>query len=364
MAANHVTSYNVVGGTVGDGSVAAAVGGRPALVVTSPTAGRLYAPAVVGELAAAGGDVATFTVASGEGDKTMAKVESICAEAVRLGIGRDGVLVGVGGGVLTDLVTMAASLVKRGIGYVRVPTTLVGLIDAGIGVKGAVNAFGRKSALGCFHAPDAVVLDPATLATLPRPHLRYGLAEMVKIALVKDGSAFEDLERSGAALLDGRLTGGARRAIWTAVGLLLDELEPNLYETETYRRLADFGHTFSPAVEAASGFQIHHGDAVALDMALSTAVAQRLSLVTATDAGRVYDLLERLELPLCSPHLGLEACEASVAEAVAHRGGRLHLVVPAGIGTGRFLEAADLDATLLTAALGDVAARGTTRAAA
>ncbi len=364
VTASRTTAYTLTEAALGDGAVAAAVAGRPVLVVTSPTAGPLYAPAVVAELAAAGLDIATLTVAVSEGDKTMGWVERICEEAARVGIGRDGVLVGVGGGVLTDLVTMAASLLKRGIGYVRVPTTLVGLIDAGIGAKGAVNAFGRKSALGCFHAPEAVVLDPAVLHTLPRPHLRYGLAEMVKIALVKDADAFEDLERHGGTLLEGRLTDDVRRTIWTAAGLLLDELEPNLYETETYQRLADFGHTFSPAVEAASGFQIHHGDAVAVDMALSTALARRLGLIADADAGRIYGLLDRLELPLGSPHLTLVGCQASVAEAVAHRGGHLNLVVPSGIGAGHFLDVSDLEAPLLTAALEDVAARGRVRVAA
>ncbi len=333
------------------------VGDRPCLVVTSPTVDRLYTRGVRQALADAGCDAYAMTLDVHEASKSMAQVEAVCAEASRLGVGRSGILVGVGGGVLTDVVTMAASLTKRGIPYVRVPTTLVGLIDAGLGAKGAVNAFGKKSALGCFHAPEAVILDPGVIQTLPRHHLRYGLAEMVKIALVKDEQAFELLEAHGADILDGRLTEDVSSLIWLAADLLLDELEPNLYETETLQRPADFGHTFSPEVEAASRFDLHHGDAVAVDMALSTALALRLGLVSEADAGRVYRLLERLELPLYSSHLTVERCKESLKESAQHRGGELNLVVPTGIGESRFLQGKDLSDRLLELALGDIAGR-------
>lgn len=357
VVSSYTSSYHVCVDALGGGALGRVVGGRPCLVVTSPTAGRLHAADVARGLERAGCDVRTMTLAVGEGDKTMAQVEAVCAEAARHGIGRGGVLVGVGGGVLTDVVTMAAALTRRGIAYVRVPTTLVGLIDAGLGAKGAVNAFGKKSALGCFHAPEAVILDPAVLRTLPRAHLRYGLAEMVKIALVKDAHAFELLERHGVDLLGGRLTDAVCDLVWRAADLLLDELEPNLYETKTLRRPADFGHTFSAEVEAASGFGVHHGDAVAVDMALSTALALRLGLVSDGEAARLYRLLGRMELPLYSPHLTPERCRQSIADAVQHRGGDLNLVVPTGIGDCTFLQRDDVGDDVLAAALADVAGR-------
>ena len=357
IVASRSTSYRIVADALGGEALSHVIGRRPCLVVSSPTVQDLYVHDVLRGLEKKGCDVRTMTVEVREHDKTMERVEAVCAEAVRHGIGRGGILIGVGGGVLTDVVTMAASLIRRGIGYVRVPTTLVGLVDAGIGAKGAVNAFGKKSVLGCFHAPEAVVLDPSVLQTLPRPHLRYGLSEMVKIALVKDRRAFELVEAHGSDLLDGRLTDNVVSLIWLAANLLLDELEPNLYETETLRRPADFGHTFSPEVETASAFSIHHGDAVAIDMALSTSIAGQLGLLSEADAERVYDLIGRLELPLSSHHLTVERCEMAVQEATRHRGGELNLVVPTGIGESTFLQQEDIRMGLLEESMEDVRKR-------
>ena len=270
------------------------------------------------------------------------------------GLDRSAVLVALGGGVLTDLVTMAAAWIRRGIDYVCVPTTLLGQVDAAIGVKGAVNFMGKKSYLGCYQPPASVLVDPGFLASLPAEHVRYGLSEIVKMAIIRDARLFELVEHHGPQLIETRFQSGpaAQEVVWRAITGMLDELEPNLYETSTYERLVDFGHTFSPVIESATGFQLHHADAVALDMAVSTALAAQLGYLSPCDRDRIVALLRTLGLPAWSPLLSVELCMRGVEEAARHRAGWPNLVIPVAVGRATFLRRlSDVSANDLAAAL-------------
>jgi 3-dehydroquinate synthetase len=149
---------------------------RKCLLVTTPTVARLYANEIAKRLIESGVDLSMLILACSEQSKTLAIVEELCQECFRADLDRKSLLIGCGGGVGTDLVTMAAALTRRGLSYMRIPTTLIGLIDAGIGVKGAVNLPNKKSAIGVFCPPEYVVLDPAFLRTLPRKLISDGLA--------------------------------------------------------------------------------------------------------------------------------------------------------------------------------------------
>src|SRR5208337_3750876 len=245
VSANRERSYLVrLAPGISAGNVAELVqviDGRKSLLVTTPTVARLYANDVAKRLIQSGVDVSMVILECAEQSKTLVEVERLCQECFRVGLDRRSLLIGCGGGVCTDLVTMAAALTRRGLSYVRIPTTLIGLIDAGIGIKGAVNLPNKKSAMGIFCPPEHVFLDPAFLRTLPRELMSDGLAEAIKVAVALDARLFAFLE----------------------------ELETNLYEDKTYRRVLDFGHTFSPLVESVSDFQVSHGAAVAIDIALS-----------------------------------------------------------------------------------------------
>lgn len=294
-------------------------------------------------------------VACDERGKDLSQVERLCGEAVRAGLGRQDFLVGVGGGVCTDLCTVAASLTKRGIRHVRVPTTLVGQVDASIGVKGAVNFGGLKSHLGCFHAPWRVLVLPEFLATLPLRRLREGLAEIVKIALVRDPALFDLVERHGRSLLAAGFQ-APRSVAWEVLERaslrMIEELQPNLFEDRTYERLVDFGHTWSVPLEPATGHALSHGEAVAVDMALSLEIAALLGLAPPTLRDRVHTLLRQLGLPTWSEQLDLDLCRAALRQAAAHRGGRPNLVLPTQVGRAVFLTSeAVLDSALLGAAL-------------
>jgi len=170
-----------------------AIGDRKALLVTTPTVDRMYGAAIRAALKKAN-SVSMLVLNAREETKSMELVDSVCKEALSQGLNRRGLLIGFGGGVCLDVVTVAASLIRRGVGHIRVPTTLIGQIDAGIGLKGAVNFSGKKSFIGCFHPPEQVLIDPAFLQSLPRRFLVAGIAEAVKMGIVRDPALFEMLE--------------------------------------------------------------------------------------------------------------------------------------------------------------------------
>src|SRR5689334_6114125 len=209
---------------------------RRSIVVTTPTVHRLHGPALRSALQGSP-FAATIVLDVREETKSLQLVEQVCKEALAHGLDRRGVLVAFGGGVCSDVVTVAASLVRRGIAHLRIPTTLIGQIDAGIGLKGAVNFGGKKSFLGCFHPPERVLIAPELLRTLPRRFLIAGLAEALKMGIARDARLFELIERSAAALV---ATGfeapadDAAEVLERSIGSMLDELSTNPFEDRSW----------------------------------------------------------------------------------------------------------------------------------
>lgn len=317
-----------------------AIAGRRCLLVTTPSVAALYANTLAETLRESSVDLDLLVLPLTERSKDQHSLFEICAEAQRLMLARDALLVSMGGGVCSDLVTLAASLYRRGIAHLRIPTTLLGQIDASIGVKGAINFAGKKNNLGCYTAPETVFVDPAYLRSLSTNQVREGLAEIIKIALVRDSNLFVWLEKNAEQLIESRMQmplNVAEAVIDAAIGGMLEELEPNLLENQTYERLVDFGHTVGPVLEAASGFMLPHGQAVAIDMAFSAMLAAELGMLPASHALRVVQLLKRCGLPLSSPQLDERLVLEAFEDAQAHRAGTLNLVVPLAIGRGGFL---------------------------
>ena len=210
----------------------------------------------------------THVVPSGEDAKTLAVVDRVWSE---LGIGRDGWIVGFGGGSTTDVAGFVAATHLRGVRWVAVPTTLVGMVDAAIGGKTGINTEDGKNLAGAFHFPQHVLIDPSFLSTLPPEELRAGMAEVVKTGLLA-GSAIWELPE--AELIR------ACAAFKSAVVL------SDPYEHEGPRAILNLGHTFAHALEAGSGYTLRHGDAVALGLL----AALRLS-------GRPTDAVEEVLAP-------------------------------------------------------------------
>ena len=218
----------------------------------------------------------------------------------------------------------------------RVPTTLVGLVDVAVGIKQGVNAYGKKNLIGSFYPPVASINDYRFLATLERREIACGFAEIVKMALLRDPALLALLERHGAELLESRFAAPAhiaRQVTRRAELLMMEELAPNLFE-ENLARLVDFGHSFSPAIEMASNYQIPHGYAVALDMLLSLALASPDLLP------RMTALFKTLGLPCWDARMPEGAALLhALADIRRHRGGSLNLVVLRRPGEPYFLRA-------------------------
>lgn len=333
---------------------------RKAMVVTTPSVDQLYGARLRAALQGAS-VAATLVLDVGEETKSVQFVEQVCAQALAHGLDRRGVLLAFGGGVCSDVVTVAASLIRRGIAHVRVPTTLIGQVDAGIGLKGAVNFAGKKSFLGCFHPPEQVLIDPELLRSLPKRFLVAGLAEALKMGIARDVRLFELIEQSAAELVATGFdspAGDATELLQRSIYSMLDELAANPFEDRTYERLVDFGHTFSNAVESALSFDIHHGEAVAIDLALSACIAEAVGVLGAAGCERIIAALRSASLPIWTPALDLDLCRGALTEACRHRGGAMNLVIPAGIGRIVFLRGRDqLPDDVLERALSALAAR-------
>ena len=333
--------------------LAEVIGGRRTIIITTTSVHRLYGESLRSYLEWHAIPAAIHVMHCTEATKTLQTAEDICEFARSLDIDRRGLLVAFGGGVCSDLVTVVASWIRRGIGHVRIPTTLVGQVDAAVGIKGAVNFRDTKNYLGCYCPPEQVLIDPGFLATLQARALRCGLSEILKMAIVRDAELFNLVEACHASLLRSRFVKPHEivdRVLGLAIRRMLEELEPNIFEDVTCQRLLDMGHTFSPVLEAASAFSIAHGEAVAIDMAVSAAVALHLDLLDASDYERIVHLLRAIGLPVWSPLLTPALVERALAHARRHRGGLANLVVPTAIGAATFIDPVD-DERLLRAAI-------------
>ncbi|MFF7635342.1 sedoheptulose 7-phosphate cyclase [Kitasatospora sp. NPDC008050] len=251
-------------------------------------------------------------------------------------------IIAIGGGVLLDIVGLVANLYRRGTPVVRVPTTLIGLVDAGIGVKTGVNFNGHKNRLGTYFAPSLTLLDRSFLATVERRHIANGMAEILKMALIKDAQLFNLLEEHGPRLIDQKFQGGtdpadpAEQVIRLAIHGMLEELQPNLWE-HTLERIVDYGHTFSPTLEMRALPALLHGEAVCIDMALTTVLGWRRGLLDTQQRDRVLGVMRALELPRHHDLLDADLLARALQDTVRHRDGEQRLPLPVGIGDAVFV---------------------------
>jgi 2-epi-5-epi-valiolone synthase len=292
-----------------------------------------------------------------EPEKTVENVLRVVRGLDDLGVNRrSDPLIAIGGGVLTDIAGCAASLYRRGLPYVRVPTTLMGLIDASIGIKTGVNFEGHKNRLGTYFAPQRAYLDTTFLKTLDDRHLSNGIAEIIKIALIKDEKLFRLLEQNVDRLIADRLAGRAayREILVRATTGMLDELAPNLWEATLERRV-DYGHTFSPKLEMAVLPELLHGEAVAIDMALSLVIAAQRNLMTAQELSRTLALIENYHLPTWHSQCDEELLMRGLADSTSHRDGLQRLPLTRGIGDALFVN--DLTRGEVRSAMSILAAR-------
>lgn len=314
--------------------------GRPVLLVVDRNVNNAYGGAI-DEYSRAFLDGAQKVVFDAhETRKNATQVARFCRAAAALDMPRNGMFVAVGGGVTLDVVGLAASLYCKGIGYLRIPTTLIGMIDAGLGVKQTVNFSRKKNLVGAFYPPTAVINDRLFLETLPLAQIARGFAEIIKIALVCDCALFNVLTEHGRELFASRCSEPcdvATHVLLQSSISMMQELQPNLYEADS-RRIVEFGHSFSPTIEVLSRHQIAHGDAVAIDMQLSTAIAVGRGICSLEVLVALHSLLRVFHLPAGPPPASTDQLLGALQYVRQRRGGQLNLVVPTALGCGAFLQ--------------------------
>jgi 3-dehydroquinate synthase len=278
---------------------------------------------------------APVTIPGGEACKgDAAVVEGLHRAVERQRLCRQSLIVAIGGGAVLDAVGFAAATAHRGVRLVRMPSTVLAQNDAGIGVKNAVNLFGRKNFVGTFAPPFGVVNDLALLDTLPARERIAGIAEAVKVSLIKDAAFFETLHanRHRLAALEPEAT---EQMILRCAELHLEHIRAagDPFELGSARPL-DFGHWSAHALEELTDAALRHGEAVAIGIALDSLYAVRTGLLDELSCRRILATLEDLGFTLTHPALARLDVEAALAAFREHLGGGLSITLIEGVGRG------------------------------
>lgn len=303
-------------------------------------------------------DLTVFQVSIKEPEKTLRTFEKIVDAFADFGLVRKEPVLVVGGGLTTDVAGFACSAYRRKTNYIRVPTSLIGLIDASVAIKVAVNHGKLKNRLGAYHASQKVILDFSFLGTLPIDQIRNGMAELIKIAVVGNQEIFELLEEHGAALLHshfGYLNGTpelqavGHRLTYKAIQVMLELEVPNLHELDLDRVIA-YGHTWSPTLELTPEPPMLHGHSVNIDMAFTATIAELRGYISVEDRNRILGLMSRLGLAIDSPYLTPELLWKATEAITRTRDGLQRAAAPRPIGQCVFMN--DLTRSELDNALG------------
>jgi 3-dehydroquinate synthase len=330
-------------------------------IVTDSNVAPLHLSALEGSLKAAGVPLAqpAVIVAPGEGSKRFPVVERLCEGLLEMGVERRDLVVAFGGGVIGDLTGFAASILRRGVPFVQIPTTLLAQVDSSIGGKTGVNTPQGKNLVGTFHQPSLVIADTEVLRTLPLREFKAGYAEVVKYGLLGDAPFFSWLEENVERVFHGDDGGARARAIGTSCRAKAEIVAGDEFETGR-RGLLNLGHTFGHALEAWAGYDgtLLHGEGVAIGMVLAFELSEEMGLCPAGAGERIAAHLRRAGLPArISDLAGAGKGLPQAGELIRHmtqgkkvKGGRMTFVLARGVGEAFLTQ--DVDAGRLEAFLG------------
>ena len=309
------------------------------LVVIDKTVNELYGESLKKYFEAICFDLKLKVIDATEENKDWKHTEEILKFFEDEGALRRETIVVIGGGVLLDLVGFCCSIYRRGIPYVKVPTTLLAIVDASVGVKVAANHFGRRNRIGAYYPPIATLLDKKFIATQDERNIVNGIAEIFKLAVIKDKELFELLEASAEQLITEKFQFGAVpvRVINSAITGMIEELAPNLWERKL-DRCVDFGHSFSPIIEMQNVATLQHGEAVVLDCLLSSCLANVRGYIDTETLQRIFKTAHSLKLPVFHKDFcNFDLLKKSLSDTMKHRNGNQYLPVPVGIGNYKIL---------------------------
>lgn len=269
-------------------------------------------------------------------------IEHLQRQMDEIGLCRHSYVVAIGGGAVLDMVGYVAGTVHRGIRLIRVPTTVLAQNDSGVGVKNGINAFGKKNFLGTFAPPYAVLNDFAFLTTLDERDWRAGMAEAVKVALIKDSAFFEQIEVQASAIARRKMA-PMQGAIYRCSELHMNHIAQNgdPFEMGSSRPL-DFGHWAAHRLECLTNYRLRHGEAVAIGIALDSTYSYLAGLLSQKDWQRICNIFQTLGFVLYVPELSSyldqphhpQSLFRGLTEFREHLGGELTLMLLQGIGTG------------------------------
>ncbi|MGD9867297.1 MAG: 3-dehydroquinate synthase [Hyphomicrobiales bacterium] len=316
--------------------VAAACPARQAAIVSDRTVAGLHLERLKAGLAPQVKVAGAVSVPGGESSKSFAHLQQVCEKLLELGIERGDLVIALGGGVVGDLGGFAASILRRGVRFVQVPTTLLAQVDSSVGGKTGINTPQGKNLIGTFYQPSVVLADTDTLATLPARQFRAGYAEVAKYGLLGDAAFFSWLERNWRDVFAGTSARdeAIEKSCLAKAGIVAED------EREQGRRaLLNLGHTFGHALEAFAGYsdRLLHGEAISIGMVLAFQFSCELGLAKPEDRDRVVAHLETVGLPTRIAQMVNDKPRAAdllklIAQDKKVSGGKLAFILARGIG--------------------------------
>jgi 3-dehydroquinate synthase len=321
--------------------IAALRPGAKAFIVTDQNVARHAMPAAEAALKRAGVPTSQIVVPPGEASKSYRVLEQLCEAILTAQIERDDLVIALGGGVIGDLAGFAAAVVRRGLDYVQVPTTLLAQVDSSVGGKTAIDSGHGKNLIGAFHQPILVVADTALLDTLPKREFRAGYAELVKYGLLGDAAFFAWLEAHWRGIFAESSSGNPAREQAVAVACRAKAAIVARDERETGERaFLNFGHTFGHALEAGCGFsdRLLHGEAIAIGMVLALEFSAREDLLPLSEAERVRRHFAEVGLPtspsdISGPLPGIDRMMGLIGQDKKVKRGMLTFILARAIGS-------------------------------
>jgi 3-dehydroquinate synthase len=273
-----------------------------------------------------------YTLEPGEETKNIQTISEMVDEWAERGLGRYSLVIALGGGVVGDLVGLTASVYRRGIAYVQIPTTLVAQVDSGVGGKTGVNTPRGKNLVGTFYQPWGVYIDPSVLSTLPEREITNGLGEILKYGVIQDPALFQVVQEhiSDFYDVDLRIVGSAIRRCLEIKGDIVgaDELDE-----QGVRRILNHGHTFGHAIEKATGFKRHnHGEAVLMGMLLEARLSHLLGMLPSAVLQEIEGALFRVRLDYSFEHLDKDEVFSALHEDKKNRASKISFILPREIG--------------------------------
>ncbi len=328
-------TYEIV---IGDGllndvsNITQVTGDAQLVVISNDLVYPLYGVAIEAALRQAGKRTFSIVLPDGETNKDWPTLDKIFDCLLEKACGRKTVLIALGGGVIGDMVGFAAAIYQRGIPFIQVPTTLLAQVDSSVGGKTAINHRLGKNMVGAFYQPRKVIIDTATLATLPDREFRSGLAEVIKYGVALDATFFDWIEQNIDLLLR-RESAALVYAIRRSCEIKASVVGADEFETKGDRALLNFGHTFGHAIESALGYgEWLHGEAVACGMVLATNFSLAMGRIDLKVAERIIAVVNRAGLPLRPPAISADVMILHMSRDKKNEDGDIHLILLNALG--------------------------------